>query len=250
MCRPQIPVRLLAVCGLGLASTLACGSSDGISSYPSRKSSVGPIPGSPEAFEADDQGYVVPPDRALFSVQIVGQHEDGSLAQAALRSGIDQVRAAAGQGGCVASVEEYTPARPQGGTVWRGLAELRVEVDLREATDVPARIAALDSCVLPLAVLMDQEQDGEKLTVSLSSPLFGIDDPGSHVGALWARHAAQLSRVSVSGGAPQLHPEDLRCISDGGVHVHSRRISGVRLGLDLSCRTAWSADDGVVYAGE
>jgi hypothetical protein len=249
MSRRHIPARLFAVCGLGLASTLACGASDSLSSYTSRKSSVKPSPGSPEDFEADDQGYVVPPDRALFSVQIVGRHEDGSQAQAALRSGIDQVRAAAGQGGCLASVEEYTPAHPQGGTVWLGLAELRVEVDLREATDVPARIAALDACVLPLAALMDQEQDGEELTVSLSSPLFGIDDPGSHVGALWARHATQLSRVSVSGGAPQLHPEDL-CISDGGVHVLSRRISGVRLGLDLSCRMAGPAADGVVYAGE
>ena len=68
--------------------------------------------------------------------------------------------------------------------------------------------------------------------------------------ALWALHAAQLSRVSVSGGAPQLHPEDLRCISDDEVHVLSRRISGVRLGLDLSCHVARPAEDGVVYAGE
>jgi hypothetical protein len=249
MTRRQIPARLLAVCGIGLASTLACGSSDGLSSYSSRKSASAPDPGSPEAFEADDAGVVAPPDRALLSVRVVGQHEDAPQAQAALKSGMERVMAAAKRGGCAASIEEYTPTRPGGWAGWRGQAQLRLEIDLREAADVPARMAALDACMLPVAALTDGEENGDALEISLSAPLFGIDDPSVHTAALWARHAERLDRVSVAGPAPQLHPEDLRCVSRGDVSVLSRSITGVRLGLDLSCRTVGPGEDGLVDAG-
>lgn len=242
----RIPTRLLAVCGLGLASTLACGSSDGISSYSSRKSASTADPGSPEALEAADTAYVVAPDRALLSVRVVGQGDDATQAQAALRSGIDQVLAAAKRGGCAASIEEYAPTRPGGWTGWRGQAQLRVEIDLREATDVPSRMAALDACLLPIAALADRDEDAEGREVSLSAPLFGVDDASSHTAALWARHAERLSRVSVAAAAPQLHPEDLRCVSHGDVSVRARSITGVQLGLDLSCRTVGPGEDGLV----
>ena len=237
MSRARIPARLLAVCGLGLASTLACGSSDSLSSYSSRKTASTADPGSADAFEADDAGLVVPPARALLSARVVGQADDAGAAQAALRSGIERVVAAAGAGGCVATVEDYAPARPGGWAGWRGAAQLRVELDLREAADVPARMAALDACVGPLAALVDGEGGDEALEIALSAPLFGVDDPSAHAGALWARHAERLARVSAAAGAPQLHPEDLRCVSQGEVSVQARSIKGVRLGLDLACRS-------------
>lgn len=248
MSRPRLPLRLMAVCGLGLASTLACGSSDGISSYSSRSKTTASAQG-PEPFEAADRGYVVAPDRALMRVRVSGDGESGAAARGALKSAMDAVQQAAKAGGCAATVAEYTTPRPGGWDGWKGSAELRVEVDLREAPDVGARIAAVDGCIGPIAELSDREGDGQHIDVAMSGLMYSLDDPDGHAAALWARHGERLARVSAAAGAPQMHPEDLRCTTQGNVSVVSRSISGIGLELDMGCRSVTPPADAVVDAG-
>lgn len=248
MSRPRLPLRLMAVCGLGLASTLACGSSDGMSSYSSRSKTAASTQG-PESFEAADRGYVVPPDRALMRVRISAEGEGGAAARGALSGGIADVQAAARSGGCAATIAEYTTPRPGGWDGWKGNAELRVEVDLREATDVAARIAAVDACLGSIAELAEREGEDVQADIALSGLMYSLDDPDGHAAALWARHGSRLARVSAAAGAPQQHPEDLRCTTTGEVSITARSISGIGLALDVSCRAVTPPSDAVADAG-
>ena len=64
----------------------------------------------------------------------------------------------------------------------------------------------------------------------------------------WARHcitcsqAKRLAAVAEVPAAPQLHPEDYRCVPTGGVAIGARTLEGVVLNLDLQCRVEVEAE--------
>lgn len=236
--------RILSILALGLVSTLACAPGEG-RSYERRRTSPSMSVEGAQAFDVLDQAYVVPPDRALVRVSLVGNGETYDASRARLQQHRAAVEAAARSGGCRVTLAEYVPPTVGG---WRGFqarADLRVEVDLREAADVDARVLVIDECLAPLSTLSSASADDE-VAPGLSDVHYSVADPQAHAGALWARHAASLQPVSAAAGAPQQHPEDLRCVSSGRVSVTDAGIAGVALALDVTCRAGEDAAPGGV----
>jgi hypothetical protein len=197
----------------------------------------GPPPaGSAESFEADALGTVVPPDGALVRVRVQGSGATADSAASRTRAGIDAIQAAAAAG-CALSVDDYAPPSANGWDSWHAVATLKLDIDLAGKDTVEARMAALDACVTPLGPVERpaKAQRDEDLSIDVGAPLLTVDDPQAHVAALWRRHAARLAAVSDGSAAAALHPEDQRCTSQGIVTIEARSLSGVRLGLDLSC---------------
>ena len=233
-------VRARVACGLalGMVSVFACAPLEGSSRLREIKLPREIPSGSPDLYEAYDQGLVVPPDRALVSVGLTARGGDAPAMLAAVQSEIERVKTAAKAGGCSASVEQYLPLRRMGDIEWRAEAQLRVELDLREVGEVSARMRALDTCMVALASLTNGEFSG----FQVSEPLFSIDDPDGYAVELWRRHAERLARVAQPTPAPQLRPQDLRCASNGVVSVRARSIVGLLLALDLECHMGEESD--------
>lgn len=223
----------------GLSIAMACGGG-GSGDYLRGSYYSGESVGDASEYATLDASYTVPPDRAVIRIDAVATAPDAATAAAQLRARIAGVEAAAGEG-CTAQVLDYQPARPDGDE-WRSEAELRVDIPLVGLESVSARMDALDACSAALAGVVtdsDGEEDGDirAWVGRTEQPQLLVDDRQQHASALLARRAADLAAVADSSGAPQLHPEDLRCTATGDVHYgSSRRLSGISLVLGMDCR--------------
>ncbi|MSP55013.1 MAG: hypothetical protein EXR69_05330 [Myxococcales bacterium] len=75
-----------------------------------------------------------------------------------------------------------------------------------------------------------------------SAPVLVVDAPLSHRDALLTIERERLIWAAGATGAPQLHPEDLRCVPDGTVSEADARLSGVVLTLGMACRIEEAED--------
>ena len=243
----RLVIRVLSVLSLGFVSSLACAPLEGRSYDLRSKSYEVPVQGA-EALAWKDRSYVVPPDRALLRVAVHGVGQTIGESRQELRQQIDAVKSAARKGGCAATIDDYTSPWDGGGTRWGGRAELRVEVDLREAEDVDARIGAVEACLGALADARTPREGRDQPVPDVSSVVYDVFDPDVHAGMLWSRHVESMARVTADAG--ERHREELRCSSPGSVTVEARAISGVVLSLDMDCRVAGSAlPTGVLATG-
>ncbi|MEQ1506510.1 MAG: hypothetical protein ABMB14_30055, partial [Myxococcota bacterium] len=63
-----------------------------------------------------------------------------------------------------------------------------------------------------------------------------VDAPDSHRDALVERLVREQQAAAAIGGAPQLHPEDRRCVPTGRVVPGAEQLDGVELKLEVDCR--------------
>lgn len=235
---------LATATGLALGFALACGViGSGPESLVDYRSSAYTPPTGADAYPALDRAYRVPPDRASVAVFIRVREPDAATAGAALTKEIQGVVAGAGTS-CAASLLDASPPTPSGSTEWSASSEVRVDVDLRGLGTVEERRAKIDACVAGIDPLVTRDEwkkvaAGQR-QVQRSAPVLSVDDPTRHRDPLLERARAELTWAAAAAGAPQLHPEDLRCVPDGTVQAGDARLSGVVLTLGMACRV----DDG------
>lgn len=159
--------------------------------------------------------------------------------KSALRAEIDALSTALSDApGCTLEVRSYTAPEIYGGS-WSAQARLVVDVAFDELLDVRLRMDRLDSCSAVVAARLSDEvevEDDTWLSVGTAGPTFVVDAPERHVAALAERLLRQQQAAAAIGGAPQLHPEDRRCVPTGEVTVGERSIAGVELVLVAPCR--------------
>jgi hypothetical protein len=246
MPRPHL---LFALAG-GLSIALACGSGPG-DIISSRGSDYGrEHPGDAEGYGTLDQAELVAPDRAVLRVDVTVQAPDAATAAQQLRVHASAVEQSVAASPCTAQLLDYQPPAPAGRDAWRSAAELRVDIPLSGLDGVAARMDAIDACHTALAAALTdpegEEIDGTVATawaVRTAQPVLLVDDLQQHAGPLLARRAARLAVFAAEQGAPQLHPEDLRCTATGDVRYGQRRLSGVQLIVGMDCRIATPAAD-------
>lgn len=220
---------------LTAAVMLACGSGplDVRSSY--RK--VAPAPSHDPLVRVDR--FTVPPDRAMHALTLRATAPDPQKATDLLRADLAAVeKALADLPRCRVQVDRYDAAAPWG-DAWAVDLAAGLDVDLGGTTTVTERMDRLDACrlaVLPVLPLEEEELSDERHHVAtLGEAILVVDDPHAHLGALLARRAARLAAVTATA-APQLHPEDQRCVPSGAVQLGGRTLAGVVLELELACR--------------
>lgn len=230
--------------GLGLGLVLACGGlggggRSGFSEYSGARYE----PQSAEGYAALDAAYVVAPDSAAVAVTVEVQQATVALTSASLTSEITALEAAV-SGQCIATVLDASPATRHGDGDWASSAEVRVNVDLRGLPGVAERRARIEACLAPIEPLLTPDGWSDLKTgvgrrhVRRSDVTLLLDSSESHRDALLKRAITAMNWSATAGGAPQLHPEDVRCVTHGAVAVAARRLSGLVLTLDMDCRLA------------
>jgi hypothetical protein len=236
---PTISVAL--VTGVAL---LACGSGP----VPSVRSSVSreSVPNNHDATMLHG-AYTAPPDRALLPIAFRATAPDPGGAAGQVRSDIDRVaNALTDNPACKLQVQDYAPPVALSGdwstsTEWRAQAWATLDVDLTGLNDAVARMDRLDECrarVLPHVAVEEASSKTNPVAhgVSMGGHTLVIDAPEAHLSALIDRRSATLTAVTAAGTAPQLHPEDYRCVPTGVVQVGVSSFAGVVLTLGLDCR--------------
>lgn len=231
---------LATVTGLALGFALACGViGSGPDSLVDYRSSAYTPPSGADAYPALDRAYRVPPDRASVAVTLQVREPEAAAAGSQLTSEIAAVTKGAGDR-CTAALQDASPPTPAGSAEWSASAEVRVDIDLKGLPTVEERRAKIDACLAGIDPLVTRDEwkkvaAGER-QVQRSAPVLSVDDPTRHRDALLDRARAELTWAAAAAGAPQLHPEDLRCVPDGIVHAGDARLSGVVLTLGMTCR--------------
>ncbi|MES2643992.1 MAG: hypothetical protein V4850_31170 [Myxococcota bacterium] len=240
--------------GLVLGLALACGGLGGSGRGDSFSSSTERevAPGA-EGYAALDQAYRVPPDRAVVAVTIGVTAGSVAETSSALTTEVTTLEQALGTR-CTAAVLDYGPPTATGDTSWAATAEVRVDIDLRGLPGVSERRERIDACLASFEPRLTHENwksyANSPRQVRRSAPTLVVDAPDQHRDALLERERTRLSWAAAATGAPQLHPEDLRCVPAGTVHVGDQRLSGVVLALDMSCRVTTNAAAGTLVASE
>lgn len=230
---PRI-VMVGVMCGL---TALACGSGPGDSLV--RGSRKVAAPTGPSLGVDLQQAFLVPPDRARIGVRIEVAAADYAAAADALREAYREIEVALSDvPGCDARLLDYQRPGPAGKR-HVGAVELVVDVELAGLATVPERMDRLDACATVLdarAGVVEPEGDEPRITVGPGIPHLVVDDPQRHHDALVQREVARHAAAAAVGGAPQLHPEDLRCVPTGRVDVKRRTLAGVELETTVNCR--------------
>jgi len=232
--RAHVPVVSVAVIS-GLMM-LACGSGP-VESY-SRKTSWSPPAHDPTTLQRQ---FVVPPDRSLQSVTVWATAPSPADATAQVRADIDALTVAVSDASsCTVHVRTYGPPSRANASEWRASAQLVLDVALVGATSAMDRMDRIDTCrghLLPHTSYQSESLQGDREHhVTLHEGVLEIDHPESHLPALLERRARALRAVADTPDAPQLHPEDYRCVPTGHVGIGARTLEGVALQLDLTCR--------------
>ncbi|MDP2309837.1 MAG: hypothetical protein Q8P18_27710 [Pseudomonadota bacterium] len=238
--------------GLALGLALACGGLGGGrgDSYSYSERTVAP---GADGYPGLDQAYRVPPDRAVLAVTINVAHESFASTASGLTTEVAALEQALGSH-CTATVLDYAAPLSSGSPQWTATAEVRVDIDLRGLAGVAERRGRIDACLATIEPLLTP--DGWKSLgtgnrqVRRSVPVLAVDAPEQHRDALLARVRTGLAWAAAATGAPQVHPDDLRCVPDGGVTVGDRRLSGVVLTLDMPCRVEAAGAKVGVVAGD
>ncbi len=238
----RVRVPLVSVAVITGLTMLACGSGP-IESY-SRKGSWSPTVNDPTTLHGR---YTVPPDRSLHSVIVAGIAPDPAAAAAQVREDIEALKTAVSDAPCTIGVRTYAPPVGSYRDSWRASANLVLDIDLTDAGDVLARMDRIDACraaLLPKTTDGNEDVNGDREhQITLHGGALEVDAPEAHLQALLGRRAAQLSAVAEVPNAPQLHPEDYRCVPTGIVSLGDRTLEGVVLTLDLQCRVQVVNDD-------
>ena len=241
---PYAPFAPLA--GLALGLVLACGSMGGgggrsgfSESYSDTRYEA---PGS-EGYAALDKAYVVAPDGAAVAVTVEVRRGSPAETSAALTAEITALEAAV-SGKCTATLLDASPPARQGDIDSVATAEVRLDADLRGLADAAARRERIEAGLAPVEPLLTPEgwndlKDGSgRRHVRRSEVTLLLDAPESHRDALLKRAITAMNWSATAGGAPQLHPEDVRCVTHGAVEIGAARLSGLVLTLDMDCRVA------------
>ena len=184
--------------------------------------------------------YTVPPDQALLPLRlrVEGPAADGAAAR--VREELaDLQRAVSDLPPCAVEVQDYRPPSRYGDD-WASEAWATLSVDLGGLATALERMERLDQCrgaVLPQTTRYTEPIENTELerSLSLGGPVLVVDAPEAHLPALLARRAEALQAVTAPM-APQLHPEDYRCVPTGQVRVGTRSLAGVVLDLGVDCR--------------
>jgi hypothetical protein len=127
-----------------------------------------------------------------------------------------------------------------------------LDIDLTGAADPLARMDRIDACrgqLLPLTSYQSETLQGDREHhVQLHDGALEVDAPETHLQALLERRARSLVAAADVPEAPQLHPEDYRCVPTGEVGLGARTLQGVVLQLDLHCRVD-ASDHGAAPEG-
>ena len=231
----NLRIPTLSVAVLTGLTLLACGSGP-VESY-RRKAAPEPAPGDPTVLLG---GTVVPPDRSLHAIALATTGPTPADATAQLRSDLDALEAAASE---IANCQVHlygvrVPSRQS--SEWRTSAEAVLDVTLSEATSARDRwdlVAACEAAILPL-VTDGREDAGSQRTrkLTFNDGVLVVDDLESYLPQLLAREAQRLSAAAEVTSAPQLHPDDYRCVATGEIRVLASTLSGIRLKAPLQCR--------------
>lgn len=226
--------------GLVLGVSLACGGlggsgrGDSYSSYGEREV----VPGA-DGYADLDRAYRVPPDRALVALTVNVHASSVTQTSSLLTTEVTTLEDTLGTR-CAATVLDYTPPTAMDTTWWSASAEVRVDIDLRGLAGVSERRGRIEACLAaldPLLTPASWKSIGDSpRQMRRSPPVLAVDAPDQHRDALLERARTELAWAASATGAPQLHPEDLRCVPYGTVRVGDKRLSGVVLTLDLPCR--------------
>jgi hypothetical protein len=236
--RAHIP--LVSVAVISGLSLLACGGGP-IGSTLRGGKSWSPSPQDPSLLHAQ---FHVPPDRSLLPITVWASAPSPGDAAAQVRADLDALAVALTDAtGCSLQVHGYDPPgrNDSDSDSWVATTQAVLDVDLTGLSDARARMDRIDSCrglLLPRTTYGEEDVSGTDRThdLTLFDGALYVDAPEKHLPALLERRARALSTVADRTGAPQLHPEDYRCVPTGGVTVGARTLEGVVLTLDVQCR--------------
>jgi len=186
--------------------------------------------------------YTVPPDRALLPVRVRVEAPDPDGPSEQVRSELDALSTAVSDlPPCTLLVQDYRPPS-RSGDDWVAEAWATLDIDLSQLTTPAERMERIDQCrgaVLPRTTRYAEEVEGtdNERSLSIGSYTLMVDAPEAHIEQLLKRRARTLQAVTPPL-APQLHPEDYRCVPTGEVKVGARSLAGVVLSLGQTCRVA------------
>lgn len=236
------------VVGLSLGLVLACGGlgGGGRSGSSDSYSDSRDEPLGAGGYAALDAAYVVAPDSAVVAVTVEVQRGSPADTSAALTTEFTALEQAV-SGQCTAAVLDVSPPSRWGDTDWVASAEVRIDADLRGLPGVAERRARIEACLAPIEPLLtpegwnDLKSGAGRRHLRRSDVTLLLDAPESHRDALLKRALTTLTWSAAAGGAPQLQPEDVRCVTNGAVEVGAQRLSGLVLTLNMDCRVDGAA---------